>query len=203
MMPEFHFDVASPNAYLSHRVIPEIEARTGVKFTYVPVLLGGVFKLTGNRSPMQQYAGIKNKLEYERLEMQRFIKRKGLGRFHMNPHFPLNTLQVMRGAVAAEMDGVLAPYVEAAFAAMWEDGKKMDEPAIIQEVLDAAGLDGTRLLARTSDPSVKDKLLENTEASVARGTFGIPTFFVGTHIFFGKDRMRDMEEEILSHRQRG
>ena len=197
---EFHFDFGSPNAYFSHRVIPAIEQRTGTQFAYVPILLGGVFKLTGNQSPMQQFKGIKNKLEYQALETQRFIRKHGLGKFAMNPHFPVNTVQIMRGAVAAEMDGYLAAYVEAVFRGMWEEQKKMDDPEVIKAALDAAGLDGARTLARIQDQAVKDKLLKNTEATVARGTFGAPTFFVGSEIFFGKDRLRDVEEEILAQR---
>ena len=195
---EFHFDFGSPNAYFAHRVIPGIEARTGAKFHYVPVLLGGVFKLTNNKSPIVQFAGIKNKLDYDRLEITRFIKRHGLTKFHMNPNFPVNTLTIVRGAVAAETDGVLMPYVEAMFRGMWEDGRKLDDPAVIVATLKEAGLEGPRLMARTQDQAVKDKLLVDTEASVGRGTFGAPTFFVGEDIYFGKDRLRDVEDAIAA-----
>lgn len=193
----FHFDFGSPNAYLSHKVVPEIEARTGAKFSYVPVLLGGVFKLTNNRPPMAQHEGVLNKPAYERLEFRRFIARHELTAFQMNPHFPVNTLRVMRGAVAAEIDGMLAPYVDAVFHHMWEDPKKLDEPEVIRAALDASGLDGTAMLARIEDRAVKDRLLANTQASVDAGAFGSPTFFVGTEMFFGKDRLRDVEEEIV------
>jgi 2-hydroxychromene-2-carboxylate isomerase len=121
---EFHFDFGSPNAYLSHLVIPEIEKRTGVKFEYVPVLLGGVFKLTNNRSPAQSFAGIKNKPEYERLEMNRFIKRHGITRFKSNPFFPVNTLMMMRGAIAAQPLGVFDRYVDEMYRHMWAEPKK-------------------------------------------------------------------------------
>ncbi|WP_119420078.1 2-hydroxychromene-2-carboxylate isomerase [Desertibaculum subflavum] len=198
---EFHFDFGSPNSYFSHKVIPGIEQRTGAKFDYLPVLLGGVFKLTNNQPPMVQFKGIKNKPEYQRLEMERFIRKHGLTRFRMNPNFPVNTVQIMRGAVAAEMDGNLAKYVDAVFAHMWEDGLKMDDAEVIRAALDKAGLDGAQTLARIQDQAVKDKLLANTEASVARGTFGSPTFFVGTEIFFGKDRLRDVEEEIQAQKK--
>ena len=116
----------------------------------------------------------------------------------MNPHFPVNTVQIMRGAAAAEMDGGLAPYVDAVFRCMWEEGRKMDDAQVIGAALDQAGLDGARVLARIQDQEIKDRLLKNTEASVARGTFGSPTFFVGDEIFFGKDRLRDVEEEIVA-----
>ena len=194
---EFHFDFGSPNAYLAHRVIPAIAARTGVPFRYVPVLLGGVFKATGNRSPMEAYAAIPAKLAYQRLEMQRFVARHGLSEFRRNPFFPVNTLTIMRAAVAADLDGALAPYVAAVFHHMWEDPKKMDDPAIIRTALDASGLDGARLLERAADPAVKAALVHTTEASIARGTFGSPSFFVGDDLYFGKDRLRDVEDAIM------
>jgi 2-hydroxychromene-2-carboxylate isomerase len=194
---EFHFDFGSPNAYLAHLVIPEVEARTGIKFEYVPILLGGVFKLTNNRSPAEKMAGIKNRLEYERLELQRFVRRHAIARFTWNPFFPVNTLLVMRGAIAAQLEDVFERYVEAVFAAMWAEGKKMDDPAVVQAVLAAAGLPAAALLARVQEPEVKERLLKNTEASVERGTFGAPTFYVDDEIFFGKDRLRDVEEEIM------
>jgi len=195
---EFHFDFGSPNAYFVHKVIPAIEQRTGATFAYVPILLGGVFKLTGNQPPMAQFKDIRNKPEYQRLEIVRFIRKHKLARFTFNPNFPVNTVQIMRGAVSAEMDGNLPKYADAVFAAMWEEGRKMDEPEVIRAVLDAAGLDGARTLARIQEPDVKDRLLKNTEGSVARGTFGAPTFFVDDEIFFGKDRLRDVEDEIAA-----
>ena len=194
---EFHFDFGSPNAYLAHLVIPQIEKRTGAPFEYVPVLLGGVFKLTNNRSPIESFQGIKNKLEYQRLETQRFIRRHGITRFAMNPFFPVNTLLVMRGAIAAQMEGVFDRYVAEVFRHMWAEPKKMDDPAVARAALEESGLDGARLIAMTQEPAVKDRLLANTQRSVERGAFGSPTFFVGDEIFFGKDRLRDVEEEIL------
>jgi 2-hydroxychromene-2-carboxylate isomerase len=193
---EFHFDFGSPNAYFAHKVIPGIEQRTGAKFEYVPVLLGGVFKLTNNQPPMVQFKDVKAKSDYMKIEIVRFIKKHGLTKFKMNPHFPVNTVQIMRGAVAASGDGQLPTYVEAVFRHMWEDGLKMDDPEVIRAALDAAGLDSARILARIQEQDIKDKLLKNTEASVARGTFGAPTFFVGNEIFFGKDKLRDVEEHI-------
>jgi|SRR6185312_3142680 len=198
MNVEFLFDLGSPNAYFAHRAIPGIEARTGVKFRYVPMLLGGVFKATNNKSPVVQFAGIKNKLEYERLEIDRFIRKHGLSKFHWNNNFPVNTLTIMRGAVAAGELGVGAPYIEAMFRGMWEDSLKLDDPAIIAETLNRAGLDGAAILAKTQDQAVKDRLLANTENAVARGTFGAPTFFVGDEIYFGKDRLRDVEDAIVA-----
>jgi len=201
MVPvEFHFDFGSPNAYLSHLVIPEIERRTGVEFDYVPILLGGVFKLTNNRSPAESLAGIKNKPEYERLEMSRFVQRHRITRFQPNPFFPVNTLTLMRGALAARSLGVFDRYVDETFRHMWADPKKMDDPRVLRAALEESGLDGERILELVQRREIKDELLANTERSVARGTFGAPTFFVGDEIFFGKDRLRDVEERIVELR---
>ena len=193
---EFHFDFGSPNAYLAHLVVPQIERRTGAKFEYVPVLLGGVFKLTNNRSPAESLQGIKNKPEYEELERQRFVRRHNIERFTVNPFFPVNTLLIMRGAVAAQLEGVFDRYIDEVFRHMWAEPKKMDDADVARAALEQSGFDAARLLARTQEPEVKDRLLKNTESSVARGTFGSPTFFVGEEIFFGKDRLRDVEDEI-------
>ncbi len=195
---EFLFDFASPNAYLAHRVLPQIEARTGVKFTYTPVLLGGLFKLTGNQAPMIAFSGIPNKLAYEMTELRRFIARHRLNAFQMNPFFPVNTLLLMRAAVAAEMDGVLPQYAEAGFHHMWEAPKKMDDPAIAAGALASSGLDAERLLARAKEDDVKAKLMANTEAAAKRGAFGIPTFFVGEEIYFGKNTLRDVEDALAA-----
>jgi len=193
---EFLFDFGSPNAYLAWKAVPEIEKRTGATFTYVPVLLGGIFKATGNVSPVIANQGIRNKGEYQFLEIERFIKKHNLTKFKFNAHFPVNTLQIMRGAVAAEIDGNLPAYIAAVMPAMWEQSLKMDEPEVIKAVLNAGGIDGARLLARIQDGDVKAKLIANTEEAVARGAFGIPTFFVDGEIYFGKDRLREVEEAI-------
>jgi 2-hydroxychromene-2-carboxylate isomerase len=199
---EFHFDFGSPNAYLSHLVLPEIEKRTGVRFEYLPVLLGGVFKATGNVSPAVSLRGIKNKGEYTALETRRFLRRHGITRYAPNPFFPVNTLQIMRGAVAAQRLGCFPRYVDEVYRHMWAEPKKLDEPEVIRTALVESGLPADELIALMSDPGVKQELLENTERSVARGTFGSPTFFVGDEIFFGKDRLREVEEEILVQARR-
>lgn len=199
---QFHFDFGSPNSYLSHKVIPSIEARQGVKFEYVPVLLGGLFRLTGNRSPAEAFGGIKNKPEFGQLEMQRFIARHGLTAYRHNPFWPVNTLQIMRGAVAAQKNGTFMPYVDAVFANMWEQGLQMDNPAVIAVALNAVGLDGEGFQDRIADPEVKQILLANTKDSFERGAFGSPTFFVDGEMFFGKDQLRDAEEEIQSAKAR-
>lgn len=193
---QFLFDFGSPNAYLAHKVIPDIEARTGARFEYVPVLLGGLFKLANNRSPMEANADIPLKRAYDMLEMKRFIQRHGLGQFKMNPHFPVNTLGIMRGAVAAQRAGVLAPYVDTVFGSMWERGANMGDVAVITAELNAGGLDGAAIVAATQDAAVKETLLANTQAAFARGAFGSPIFFVGDEMYFGKDRLDQVEEDI-------
>ncbi len=195
---EFHFDFGSPNAYLSHLVIPEIEKRTGVKFEYVPVLLGGVFKATNNRSPAESLQGIKNKPDYERLETTRFLRRHNITRYKSNPFFPVNTLMMMRGAIAAQSLDLFARYVDEMYRNMWAEPKKMDDPNIFSAALDEAALESTRILELIQTPKIKDQLIENTQRSVERGTFGSPTFYVGNEIFFGKDRLRDVEEMIVA-----
>ena len=202
MSVEFHFDFGSPNAYLAHLVIPALEKRSGVRFVYVPVLLGGVFKATGNVSPAVSLRGIKNKPEYEALEMRRFLEKHGITRFAQNPHFPVNTLQIMRGAVAARRLGCFERYVDEVYRHMWADPKKMDDPAVIRAALLESELPAERLLALATDPDVKQELLDNTNASVARGVFGSPSFFVGDELFFGKDRLREVEEEIEAQKRR-
>ena len=194
---EFLFDFGSPNAYLAEVAIAGIEQRTGVKFDYVPVLLGGIYKATGNMSPFESLRGIKNKPEYQALETQRFIRRHGIVRFRSNPFFPVNTLMLMRGAVAAQFEGVFEPYFRAAYHHMWEEPKKMDDPAIFRSAFLSSGIDVDRLAARAQQDDVKKKLIELTENAVRRGAFGSPTFFVGNEMFFGKDQLRDVEESIV------
>jgi 2-hydroxychromene-2-carboxylate isomerase len=194
---EFHFDFGSPNAYLSHLVVPAIEGRTGVRFAYVPVLLGGVFKATGNVSPAVSLRGIKNKGEYAELETRRFLAQHGITNYTPNPFFPVNTLQIMRGAVAAQRLGCYARYVAEVYRHMWADPKKMDDPQVIEAALRESGLPADELLALAADPGVKQELFDTTERSVARGTFGSPSFYVGDELFFGKDRLREVEEQIL------
>jgi 2-hydroxychromene-2-carboxylate isomerase len=194
---EFMFDFGSPNAYLAEKVIPEVERRTGVAFEYVPVLLGGIYKLTNSRSPGESLAGIKNKPEFMEIETQRFIRRHNITTFHKNPFFPVNTLQLMRGAVAAQFEGVFEPYFRAAYHHMWEAPKKMDDPQVAREAFISSNIDFDRLFARSQQPDVKNRLLELTQDAVNRGAFGSPTFFVGKEMFFGKDQLRDVEEAIV------
>lgn len=190
--PVFYFDFASPNAYFAHRILPKVEARTGLKFRYVPVLLGGIFKSTGNQAPMIAFAGVPAKLAYEYKEIERFIARHALEHFTFNPHFPVNTLALMRGAIAAEAEGVLTPYVEAMFHFMWERPRKLDDPDVFAATLTEAGLPTERLLALIATPEVKAKLMANTQLAVDQGVFGIPSFIVDGELYFGKDRLETL-----------
>jgi 2-hydroxychromene-2-carboxylate isomerase len=199
---QFLFDFGSPNAYLADLVIPKIEQRTGVKFEYVPILLGGIFKATNNASPAVTLKDVKNKREYAGVETQRFIRKHGITTFKSNPFFPVNTLQLMRGAVAAQLEGVFQPYFKAVYHHMWEAPKKMDDPAVMREALISSGIDADKIIARSQDQDVKNKLMELTQNAVDRGAFGSPTFFVSNEMFFGKDQLRDVEEEILAQKAR-
>jgi 2-hydroxychromene-2-carboxylate isomerase len=195
---EFIFDFGSPNAYLAWKALPAILARTGASLTVTPALLGGIFKATGNSAPMVAFGGVKGKLAYENLEMRRFIEKHGLTAFRFNPHFPVNTLGIMRGLVAAQAAGAGDAYVEVVLKAMWEEGRKMDDPEVIAATLTNAGLAAAALLAAAQTQPVKDALAASTAAVVERGVFGIPTFFVGSEMFFGKDRLGQVEEALAA-----
>ena len=194
--PQFMFDFGSPNAFLSHEALPAIEKRTGVKFEYVPILLGGIFKATNNKSPAETLAGIKNKREFHALETERFLKRFQVKPYTWNPFFPVNTLNLMRAAIAAQLEGVFEKYADAAFHHMWVEPKKMDDPEVAMKALSGSGLDAAKLFARAQEPEVKAKLIENTQSAVERGAFGSPTFFVGKEMFFGKEQLREVEELV-------
>lgn len=193
---DFIFDFASPNAYFSHKALPGILERTGATANYIPCLLGGIFKATGNQAPFVAFANVKGKNEYGMLEIGRFIAKHGLTNFKMNSAFPLNTVMLQRGALVAEEDGRLAEYIDAGLTAMWEDNLKMDDADVFAKEMTARGFDGAAILERTQDPAIKAKLIANTEAAVARGAFGIPTFYVGDEMFFGKERLAQVEEEL-------
>ena len=193
---ELIFDFASPNAYLVYRAMPSILARTGASLVLTPCLLGGIFKLTGNKAPMFAFSEVKGKIAYEMLEMQRFIARENMTAFAMNPYFPINTLTLMRGLVAAGPDNML--YVETVLRAMWEAGRDMNDAAVVIDVLNEAGLDAEALLAHARSDAVKQALAANTAAAAARGVFGIPTMFVDSEMFFGKERLGQVESYITT-----
>jgi 2-hydroxychromene-2-carboxylate isomerase len=186
---QFLFDVGGPNGYLTHRILPAFCAQRGATADYVPVLLGGLMKATGNRPPWMVYADVPAKVAYDQLEFNRFIAAHGLTKFRMNSHFPINTILMMRILTAVRGSDQFAPVLEALLAGMWEDDRNMGDADVVRVQLDTAGLDGAALLARADDPEVKAQLIANTEAAVARGAFGIPTFFVGDEMFFGKERL--------------
>ena len=191
---EFIFDFASPNCYLAYRVLPPILERTGALLVIHPCLLGGIFKATGNVAPGIAFAGVKGKLEYETLEFRRFVAKHSIDKFRDNPHFPVNTLMLMRGYIAAREAGVEADYLEMGLEGLWEEGLKLDDREVLARRIDSAGLNSASLLAAAQTDCVKLKLADNTAAAVARGVFGVPTFFVGDDMFFGKDRLAQVEE---------
>jgi 2-hydroxychromene-2-carboxylate isomerase len=193
---DFIFDFGSPNAYLVHKVIPKFEAETNVRFNYIPCLLGGIFKATGNQAPMKTNAAVRKKLDYDRLEFMRFLQVHNLNEFTFNPHFPVNTLLLMRGAVAAQRCGELLAYIDAGLHHMWEEPKDMADPEVAAAALTSSRLDGTAIMQATQDPEIKAELVANTTDAVERGAFGVPTFFVGDEMFFGKERLGQVCEEV-------
>jgi 2-hydroxychromene-2-carboxylate isomerase len=195
---ELLFDFASPNVYFAWRVLPEILARTGAKLVVTPCLLGGLFKITNNRAPFEAFGPVKGKVAYEMLEVRRFVARHKLTKFRMNPHFPVTSRILMRGLTAAWMEGDASAYIEAGLAGMWEEGLKMSEGDVFVERMNAAGLDGTALLAADQNPEVKQKLMDLTQSAADRGAFGLPTMFVGNEMFFGKERLGQVEELLAA-----
>ncbi len=188
---EFYFDYGSPATYLAHTQMPGLAARTGAEIAYRPMLLGAVFKATGNASPVAVAA----KGRYMWTDLERFARRYGVP-FRLNPHFPVITLAVMRGAVAAQEDGVFEAYNAAVFRAMWVDGRAMAEAEVVARTLDEAGLDSARFAVRIAEAPVKDRLKASTGEAVTRGAFGAPTFFVGDEMFFGQDRLDFLEAAL-------
>jgi 2-hydroxychromene-2-carboxylate isomerase len=190
---EFFYDFGSPTVYLAATQLPDIAASVGATIDWRPMLLGGVFKSTGNQSPVVVPA----KAAYMNNDLERFAKRYGVP-FRFNPHFPINTLALMRGAVAYQDDVVASStYRDAIFMAIWVEARNLNEPDVIGQVLSDAGLDPTELMNRIGQQTVKDQLIANTEEAVNRGVFGAPTFFVGEQMFFGQDRL-DFVAEALS-----
>ncbi|POR47723.1 2-hydroxychromene-2-carboxylate isomerase [Paraburkholderia eburnea] len=191
---EFYFDFGSPASYLAWTQLPAIAAQHDARLVYRPVLLGGIHKATNNASP----ATIASKGAWMQVDLARFARRYGV-QFRYNPHFPINTLMLMRAATGLQMqdEALFLQYVDVVYRAMWEQPRNMADPTTIAEVLAAGGLDVSLLLQLTESPAVKAKLKEDTEAAVARGLFGAPTMFVGNEMFFGQDRL-DFVKEALS-----
>jgi 2-hydroxychromene-2-carboxylate isomerase len=190
---DFHFDVGSPAAYLAWTQMPRLARETGATVHYRPFLLGGVFQATGNRSPMEVPA----KSRWMRVDLQRFAARYGVPYRH-NPHFPINTLTLMRAAVGLQMrqPDRLLPFGDAVYKAIWVDGRNMNDAAEVGRVLQDAGFDPQAVLALTQDPEVKEQLKSVTQQAVARGVFGAPTFFVGDQMFWGQDRLDFVKEAL-------
>ncbi len=190
---DFYFDVGSPAAYLAWTQLPALCAETRATLNYRPMLLGGVFQATGNRAPIS----VPLKGSYLFDDLGRFARRYGVP-FSLNPHFPVNTITLMRIAAGLEMraDTRLAAYLRAVFEAIWVDGKNMADPAVVAEVLQTAGLEAAELLALAADPQVKDRLRLQTEAAVARGVFGAPAMFVDGILYWGQDRLDFVREAL-------
>tara|TARA_R110002072_G_scaffold23437_6_gene81151 strand:- start:22506 stop:23144 length:639 start_codon:yes stop_codon:yes gene_type:complete len=199
---DFIFDFGSPNAYYAYKVLPGILARTGAEMVIQPVLLGGLFKITGNQPPMLAFAGVQGKLDYEMLESKRFADKHQLNHFRFNTHFPVNTISIMRGLIAAQQLDCEKPYIDVVLSAMWEQSLKMDDAEVIAAVLKDGGLDADAILALIQTDPIKETLKRNTQAAADRGVFGIPTFFVGEEMFFGKDRLGQVEEELAQSNAR-
>jgi 2-hydroxychromene-2-carboxylate isomerase len=194
---EFWFDFGSPTTYLAHTQMPKLAADTGAPVRYMPMLLGGVFKATGNQSPVMVPA----KGRWMGSDLTRFARRYGVP-FTFNPHFPINTLTLMRGAVGLQLRQPerFMPYVEAMFRAMWVEPVNLGDAAVLAATLGAAGFDAAQFQSLVADPEVKAKLIANTDAAVARGVFGAPTCFVGDEMFFGQDRLDFVREAASAAR---
>jgi len=192
---EFFFDFGSPTTYLAHTQLAQVALDTGATVVYRPMLLGGVFKATGNASPVTVPA----KGRWMGADIARFATRYGVPFAH-NPHFPINTLTLMRGATGIQMRDpqALMRYVDAVFQAMWGQPRNMGEPAVVAEVLEAAGFSAETFSGLVADPEVKAQLLATTEEAVARGAFGAPTFFVGEQLFFGQDRLDFVRQALAA-----
>ena len=200
MKVDFIFDVASPNTYLAHKLIPDFEKRTGVKFNYIPCLLGGIHKLSNNQPPFIAFADCKNKSNYQMIEIDRFVKQHKLTNYKFNSHFPPVTIQVQRGAIAAQELKIFKEYFECVISAMWEKDKNISDIEVLKEVLAEANLDVESIIEIVLSQACKDKLISNTDDAVKRGSFGVPTFFYDDQIFFGKDHLHQLEEYINSNK---
>jgi 2-hydroxychromene-2-carboxylate isomerase len=190
---EFFYDYGSPYSYLANSQLPGLCDRTGCELVYRPMLLGGVFKATGNRSPAME--PVEAKRAYGGVEMRRFVAHYGVA-FQPNPHFPIDTLRMMRATHGALRSGVFERFHAALYPAFWAEGKNLGEESVLCEVLDAAGLDGKALLEAAADPEVKQALRATTDEAIERGAFGAPTFFVGDEMFFGADRLSFVERAL-------
>ena len=192
---DFYYDYGSPAAYLAYTQIPKIAAETGAQIAFKPILLGGIFQATGNRPPIS----VPLKGEYLFKDLNRYAKRYGVA-FTMNPHFPINTLHLMRADIGLQMqnDARLAQYRDAIFNAIWVDQQNMNDPATVGAVLGKAGFDGMAILALSGEQGVKDALKVATQNAVDHGIFGAPSFIVCDELFWGQDRLDFVREALLN-----
>jgi 2-hydroxychromene-2-carboxylate isomerase len=198
MIVDFIYDVATPNGYLAHKVIPEFEDRTHVKFNYIPCLAGGIFKLTNNTPPLIANADVKNKSDYFFIEMNRFIQKHKINQFKNNSYFPQNSLLIQRGAIAAQQLNIFKEYVDCTMSGMWEKDLNIQDKDVLKQALEEDGIDYIAIFNIIETKECKDQLIANTSWAVEKGAFGIPTFFIDDQIFFGKDHMYQLEEYISS-----
>ena len=196
---EFYYDFGSPKSYFVHKLLPGIAEKYNVTVVWKPMLLGGVFKLTNNQSPVERFKDVPSKLAYDKHETDRFVKRHNLA-YQPNPHFPVVSIGVMRGAIYALGTDFDAPYRDAVFKAIWADQRKMDDPEVIRLALKSAGLPADEIMAATKTTEVKSGLIDATNEAVSRGIFGAPTLFLGEEMFFGKESLWEIEH-ILRHQQ--
>ncbi|MGB3722715.1 MAG: 2-hydroxychromene-2-carboxylate isomerase [Pacificimonas sp.] len=193
---ELLFDFVSPNGYLAWYPLKDIVARTGAELTVTPVFLGGIMKLTGNQPPMIANAGVKGKNDYMMLEIRRFVAKHGLTNFSMNPHFPMMSIAVQRMLVHAARTGRAAEMIDHVLPHVWERGADIADPAVLQAIFAGSAFDADELAAVTGEDGIKAELTANTEAAVARGVFGLPSMFVGSELFFGKDSLGGVEDAL-------
>ena len=189
---KFIFDFGSPKTYLVYKLFPGIEKRTNIKAEYVPVLLGGIFKSTNNVSPIESFKTVPAKGKYDDLDTARFVKKHDIA-FNFNSNFPINTLNLMRGAIFAQENGIFDKYVEVVFKSMWVDNKKMDDLEVIQTVLLENGLPVKEIFEGTQDQKIKDKLIKNTSEAVEKGIFGAPSMLVEDELFLERKACKTLK----------
>jgi len=198
MNVDFIFDFASPNAYLCHKAITELEKNHEVKFNYIPCLLGGIFKLTNNQAPMIAFGEIPNKMKYEfDTAFNRFLKQHQIENFCMNEHFPVNTLLILRGAIVAQKNNFFESYVDVVMIGMWERSLRLDNAETLHELLTQYDCPADLLIEQISNPEIKAELINNTNKAVEKGVFGIPSFFIDDELYFGKESLREIKDMLL------
>ena len=190
---DFYFDIGSPATYLAWTQVPKLAEETGAKANYKPILLGGVFKATGNSSPIT----VPEKGRWLFKDLTRWANRYGI-EFNLNSKFPINTLYMMRGMIAYLDDDRFLALGNAFFDAMWVADKDLNQPEVMAEVVADAGVDPAEFLERINNQKTKDALMEATQAVIDRAAFGAPTFFVGDEMFWGQDRMEFVREALLN-----